>query len=214
MTSTIAVGIVEDEPNAREGVSLLIDGAPGFRVVGRYASMEEAEAGVPVTKPDVLLVDLGLPGRSGIDGISAFRESMPSLQLLVLTVFADPDHVFRALCAGAHGYLLKDTPPDRLLDAIRDVHVGGSPMSPAIARRVLETFRATPPPAVEAPALSGREREVLGFLAEGYSYHAAGEQLGISIDTIRAHVRNIYEKLHVHTRAEAVLKAMRSGLLK
>lgn len=214
MTAPIAVAIVEDEPNAREGVSLLIDRTAGFRVVGRYSTMEEAETGVPVARPDVLLVDLGLPGRSGIEGIAAFRESMPALQLLVLTVFADPDHVFRALCAGAHGYLLKDTPPARLIDAIRDVHVGGSPMSPAIARRVLETFRGAALPAVEASTLSAREREVLTYLAEGYSYYASGEQLGISIDTVRAHVRSIYEKLHVHTRSEAVLKAMRSGLIR
>ena len=214
MNVSITVAIVEDEPNAREGVAVLIDSTPGFQVVGRYGSIEDAEVEVLRVRPHVMLVDLGLPGRSGIDGIALFRDALPELQMLVLTVFADHGHVFDALCAGAHGYLLKDTPPERLLEAIRDVHVGGSPMSPAIARRVLDTFRASAPPAPPQPVLSVRERQVLGYLAEGYSYHAAGEQLGISIDTIRAHVRNIYEKLHVHSRAEAVLKAMRSGLIR
>jgi DNA-binding NarL/FixJ family response regulator len=163
----------------------------------------------------VLLLDIGLPGASGIEGARRFRAAVPDLQILVLTVFADSEHVFRALCAGANGYLLKDTPPQKLLEAIRDVHDGGAPMSPSIARRVLQTFRSLPVLAAsEDAALSVREREVLKWLAEGYSYQAAAGQLGISVDTVRAHVRKIYDKLHVHTRSEAVLKAMRRGLLR
>jgi DNA-binding NarL/FixJ family response regulator len=213
--SPITVAIVEDQPTARDGLAMLVDGTPGFTVIGRFSSVEDAGPEVRRLEPDVLLLDIGLPGVSGIEGARRFRADMPDVQILMLTVFADSAHVFEALCAGANGYLLKDTPPDKLLEAIRDVHEGGAPMSPSIARSVLQTFRLSPGPAASEEAkLSAREREVLGWLAEGYSYHAAAGQLGISIDTVRAHVRKIYEKLHVHTRSEAVLKAMRRGLLR
>jgi DNA-binding NarL/FixJ family response regulator len=194
---------------------ILVGNTPGFAVVGRYGSIEEAEGEVQRLRPDVLLLDLGLPGLSGIDGARRFHDAVPEMEILVLTVFTDSDHVYQALCAGASGYLLKDTPSAKLLEAIRDVHGGGAPMSPAIARRVLETYRSLRVSSEPADgSLSLREREVLKWLAEGYSYYAAAGQLGISVDTVRAHIRKIYEKLHVHTRSEAVLKAMRRGLLR
>ena len=210
----ISVAIIEDQPTAREGLVILVGGTPGFSVVGSYGSIEDAESDIHRLRPDVLLLDLGLPGLSGIEGAKRFHDAVPEMQILVLTVFADTDHVYQALCSGASGYLLKDTPSAKLLDAIRDVHEGGAPMSPSIARRVLETFRSRGAPSEPSDrTLSAREREVLKWLAEGYSYHAAAGQLGISVDTVRAHVRKIYEKLHVHTQSEAVLKAMRRGLL-
>jgi DNA-binding NarL/FixJ family response regulator len=213
--SDITVAIIEDQPTAREGLVILVGNTPGFAVVGRYGSIEEAEGEVQRLRPDVLLLDLGLPGLSGIDGARRFHDAVPEMEILVLTVFTDSDHVYQALCAGASGYLLKDTPSAKLLEAIRDVHGGGAPMSPAIARRVLETYRSLRVSSEPADgSLSLREREVLKWLAEGYSYYAAAGQLGISVDTVRAHIRKIYEKLHVHTRSEAVLKAMRRGLLR
>jgi DNA-binding NarL/FixJ family response regulator len=211
----ITVAIIEDQPRAREGLAILVGGTPLFTVVGRYGSIEEADGEIQRLRPDVLLLDLGLPGLSGIDGARRFHDAVPDMEIVVLTVFADSDHVYQALCAGASGYLLKDTPSAKLLDAIREVHEGGAPMSPAIARRVLGTYRslsASPEPADRS--LSPRECEVLNWLAEGYSYYAAAGQLGISVDTVRTHIRKFYEKLHVHTRSEAVLKAMRRGLLR
>jgi DNA-binding NarL/FixJ family response regulator len=213
MTMSLRVAIVEDDLTAREGLAYLVTRAPGFTVVGEYESVEDAMETIAGQSPDVLLLDIGLPGRSGTDALPEIRRMLPDTQILILTVFADDEHVFRALCNGAHGYLLKDTPADGLLQAIRDVAAGGSPISPAIARRILRSFGLTPVSPVDT-GLSPREREVLGLLAEGYSYLATAGRLDLSIDTVRSHVRNIYEKLHVHSRAEAVLKAMRAGWLR
>jgi DNA-binding NarL/FixJ family response regulator len=213
MTTPLRVAIIEDDLTAREGLAYLVKGVPGFTVVGEYESVEDAMETIAGESPDVLLLDIGLPGRSGTDALPGIRRILPNTQCLILTVFADDEHVYRALCNGAHGYLLKDTPADGLLQAIRDVAAGGSPISPAIARRILRSFGLTPVSPVDT-GLSPREREVLGLLAEGYSYLATAGRLDLSIDTVRSHVRNIYEKLHVHSRAEAVLKAMRAGWLR
>jgi len=217
MTEPIRVAIVEDRKQTREGLAALIDGTPGYRTVGSYGSMEEAlprvKAVPPQGMPEVMLMDVGLPGMSGIEGVRVLKESLPDLQILILTVYGDDDHVFEAICAGAHGYLVKDTPPDRLLEAIRELRTGGAPMSPEVARKVVTMFQKIAPPRSDDHRLSARELEVLKLLAEGHSYKTAAARLAVSLDTVRFHVRNIYEKLHVHSKSEAVVKALKSGML-
>jgi DNA-binding NarL/FixJ family response regulator len=213
MSDTICIGIVEDEKLTRAGLAALVHGAPGFAVTGAWRSVEEALPALGAKPPDVLLLDIQLPGASGIDGVRLFKAAHPQLQILMLTVYADNEHVFAAICAGACGYLLKDTPPERLLEALREVHGGGAPMSPEIARQVVELLQRTLPPRSGEPGLSARETEVLRLLADGHSYKTAAHALGLSADTIRFHVRHIYEKLHVHSKSEAVLKAFRGGWL-
>lgn len=213
MTEPVRVAIVEDQRQTREGLAALIDGTPGHRTVGRFGSMEEALARLAGRPPDVLLLDLGLPGMSGIEGVRRLTERFPGLLILILTVYGDDDHVFEAICAGAHGYLVKDTPPERLLAAIDELRAGGAPMSPEVARKVVTMFQRIAPPRGEDNRLSARELEVLKLLAEGHSYKTAAARLALSLDTVRFHVRNIYEKLHVHSKSEAVVKALKSGLL-
>jgi DNA-binding NarL/FixJ family response regulator len=162
----------------------------------------------------VVLTDLGLPGMRGTEVVARLRELMPGTPVLVLTVFGADQYVFDALCAGACGYLLKDVEPARLLAAIREVHTGGAPMSPEIARRVVGMFQRLAGPKTEESVLSARELEVLQLLAEGDSYKTCADRLKVSIDTIRFHVRHIYERLHVHTRSEAVSKGLRSGWIR
>jgi DNA-binding NarL/FixJ family response regulator len=209
----ISVVIVEDERRLRDGLSLLIDTTPGCRTVGSYATIEDALERPPVTTPDVALLDIHLPGMSGIEGLPLLRERHPGLQVLMLTVQENDESVFQAICAGASGYLLKDTPPARLLEAVRELHGGGAPMSPNIARRVLETFKRPVPLAQLDHGLSPRELEVLRLLADGHSYKTAAAAIDLSIDTVRTHVRRIYEKLHVHSKSEAVTKAIRHRIV-
>jgi DNA-binding NarL/FixJ family response regulator len=213
MAEEIRVAIVEDQAQTREGLAILIHGTSGFRMAGQYASVEEALPELLARPPDVALFDIGLPGMSGIEGVRRIRARHPALPIVMLTVYADNEHVFEAVCAGACGYLLKDTPPTRLLEALREIHAGGAPMSPEIARKVVTMFSKVAPAKTEDQGLSAREKEVLKLLAEGHSYKTAGAQLSVSIDTIRFHVRHIYEKLHVHSKSEAVLLALRSGLV-
>jgi len=209
----ITVAIIEDREQTREGLAILIDGTNGYRTVGTFASMEEALAKIVALAPDIALCDIELPGMSGIEGVRRMRALLPDLQILMLTVFADNDHVFEAICAGASGYLLKDTPPARLVEAIRELHEGGAPMSPEIARKVVAMFSKVVPPKREEHRLSARELEILQLLAEGHSYKTAAKALGLSLDTIRFHIRNIYEKLHVHSKSEAVVLALRKGIV-
>ncbi len=211
--SEIRVALVEDHQPTREGLAALIGSGPDYRVTGTFGSMEDALAHLEDDPPDVLLLDLHLPGMSGIDGLRLLRARFPILQVVVLTVFADDTHVFDAICAGACGYLLKETPPDKLLDFIHDAHRGGVPMSREIARKVLLLFQKVAPPKVEEANLSPRELAIVRLLAAGHSYKTAAVELALSIDTVRFHVRNIYVRLHVHSKSEAVLKAQRQGLL-
>jgi DNA-binding NarL/FixJ family response regulator len=208
----IRVALVEDQASTREALTTLIDGTPGYRMVGAYESMEAALVGLPKQVPDVLLSDIGLPGISGVEGVRRLKERLPELQILMLTVYDDRDHVFEAICAGACGYLIKDTPPPRLLAAIRELHGGGAPLSPEIARKVVNVFQKTAPPEPDQ-RLSPRETEVLRLFADGHSYKTAADALSVSTDTVRFHIRKIYDKLHVHSKSEAVLKAFRRGLL-
>jgi DNA-binding NarL/FixJ family response regulator len=212
--SEIRVAIVEDQRRTREGLAALIDGSPGFRTVGRFGSMEEALEGTEREAPNVLLADIGLPGMSGIEGVRRLKARFPTLQILMLTVYSDNDHIFEAICAGACGYLLKDTPPAKLLESIREVFEGGAPMSPEVARKAVMMFQKIAPPRRQEHRLSAREIEVLNLLVEGHSYKTAADAMNVSVDTIRFHIRNIYEKLHVHSKSEAVIAALRQGIIR
>jgi DNA-binding NarL/FixJ family response regulator len=198
----------------REGLVSLIGGSPGMQVVAQYGTGEEALSRIVADRPDVVLSDLGLPGISGIEVVGRLRELLPNLPILVLTIHGEDQHVFDALCAGACGYLLKDTEPARLLSAIRELHAGGAPMSPEVARRGVWMFQKFAPARPEQSRLSEREKEVLQLLAEGHSYKTTAEKLFLSVDAIRFHVRNIYEQLHVHSKTEAVTKALKSGWIR
>jgi len=202
---SIKVAIVEDDRAIREGLAYLIQRSAGFQCVAACADAEEAVVGLLQKQPDVVLMDIQLPGMNGIECIRRLKQQQPSLQIMMLTVLEDHDRIFQSLAAGASGYLLKKTPPDKLLDAIRDVHAGGSPMSNQIARRVVQAFQK--PLRTEAPLsnLSTREHEILDHLAQGLLYKEIAIRLGISIETVRTHIRNIYDKLQVRTRTEAVL---------
>ena len=213
-TQPIRVAIVEDQTRTREGLATLIDGSTGLVIAGSFGSMEDALREIPRAPPDVLLSDIGLPGMSGIEGVRRLRERVPGVQVLMLTVHADDSHVFEAVCAGASGYLLKDTPPERLVEAIRELHGGGAPMSPEIARKVVDTFSRVAPPRKPEHALSPRELELLELFAAGHGYKTAARQLDLSIDTVRFHVRNVYAKLHVHSKSEAVIRALKMGLVR
>jgi DNA-binding NarL/FixJ family response regulator len=202
----INVAIVEDEDEVREGLAVLINGSEGFRCIQTYSSAESALPEILKNKPDVVLMDINLPGMSGIECISKLKASRPDLPIMVLTVYDDDEKIFESLRAGASGYLLKKTPPTKLLEAILELHNGGSPMSSSIARKVVEAFQTMGPSSEETQNLSKREQEILCFLAKGYRYREIADTLFISIETVRTHLRNIYEKLHVRSRSEAVLK--------
>lgn len=197
----------------REGLRVLIDGSPGYCCVGAWGSVEEALAGRPDAPPHVILTDVGLPGMSGIEGIPAMRERYPAATLVVLTVYEDNERVFQALCAGATGYLLKNTPPARLLDCLRDAVTGGAPMSPEIARQVVELFRRFRPPKKSNYELTPHELRLLKLLVEGHSYKSAATALQVSINTIAFHIQSIYGKLQVHSKSEAVARALNEHLL-
>jgi DNA-binding NarL/FixJ family response regulator len=210
--ATLRVGIIEDQPKIREGLRALIDGTDGYRCVGAFGSMEEALAKFEV--PDVLLVDIGLPGMSGIEGTRRLRDLYPGLAVLMLTVYDDDHRIFDALCAGASGYLLKKTPPARLLESLKEVAGGGSPMSPEVARRVVALFREIHPPDRADHQLTPHEIRILTLLVEGHNYKTAAGELHVSINTIRFHMRSIYGKLHVHSKSEAVSKALRNRIVR
>lgn len=216
---TIQAALVEDQTQTRQGLTALIDGTPGYRCAGAWRTCEEMLARLPEVRPDVLLLDIGLPGMSGIDGARRARQILPALPVLILTVHEDNDYIVEALCAGACGYLVKKTPPARLLEAIREAHEGGSPMSSHIARRVVELLRTlrveTSPERAEGDGdlLTLREREILRGLATGKTYQQAAQSLHISTDTVRFHIRKIYKKLQAHSQSEAVAIALRKGLL-
>jgi len=206
----ITVCIVEDEVGFRNGLTRLLARTPDFRCLGSYASAEAALQAIPEVNPNVVLMDLNLPGMNGVECVRKLKPQLTSSQIMMLTVYEDPDQIYNALSAGATGYLLKQTPPAELLDAIRDVHGGGAPMSSQIARKVVQSFQGVPA-AENADGLSAREREVLDYLAQGYLIKEIGEKLGIGFDTVRTYIRRIYEKLHVHSRAQAVAKFLNTS---
>jgi DNA-binding NarL/FixJ family response regulator len=203
---------VEDQREIREGLAALIEGTPGFRCTGRFQTMEDALAGIGEA-PDVVLFDIGLPGMSGIEGMRRLRRRYPGLAALMLTVYEDDDRIFEAMCAGADGYLLKTTPPARLLECIAEVVIGGAPMSPGVARRVIQLFRDIRPPAQADYQLTPHETRLLRLLVEGHNYKTAAIELSVSVNTIGFHMRRIYDKLQVHSKSEAVAKALRQRLV-
>jgi DNA-binding NarL/FixJ family response regulator len=209
MSKTITVAIVDDEADLREHIAGYLAAAGGVTCKSAYASAEEALEHLPHDRPDVVLMDINLGGMDGIECVRRLKTVMPEAQVLMLTVFADTEKIFRALAAGASGYLLKRLSPSKLLEAIREVREGGSPMSASIARKVVQSFQSTPARGDESADLSPREREVLNGLADGLAYKQIADQLNVSIHTVRNYIRRIYEKLHVRTRTEAVAKFLR-----
>jgi DNA-binding NarL/FixJ family response regulator len=210
----IDVMIVEDSREIREGLARLIHRADGFRCLASYRSMEEALAARPRERPDVALLDIGLPGMSGSAGIEPLKRRYPGVLVLMITVHDDDDRIFEAMCAGACGYLLKKTPPDRLVESVREVVAGGAPMSPEVARRVVELFREFRPPERADYHLTPHELRLLGMLVDGYTYRTAAAELGVTVHAVSFHMRHVYEKLSVHSKSEAVAKALRQRLLR
>jgi DNA-binding NarL/FixJ family response regulator len=209
----INVVLVEDEQAVRKGLSVLLNGTPGYRCVQAFGSVEEALRSIEGQGPDVLLLDINLPGISGAEGARLLHERYPSTKILMLTIYDEEEHIFESICNGACGYLLKRTPPADLLEGIRQLHEGGAPMSPEVARKVVELFQKSPPPRTVAHDLTPHEVRLLGMLAEGYSYQAAADHFHVSINTIRDYIRSIYEKLHVHSKTEAVRKAISGRII-
>lgn len=216
VTEPIRVALVEDDSRIRASLIALFELAEGYRCVNAFASSEEALAGAVADIADVVLMDINLPGRSGIECVAELKRRNPALLVIMLTVYEDADKIFAALRAGASGYLLKRTPPAELLEAIRDVTDGGSPMSSLIARKVVASFREAATPRVSPalatplPSLTPREREILDALAKGLLYKEIAERLGIGTTTVRTHLRSIYDKLQVQTRTEAVVRYLGS----
>ena len=209
----IRVAIIEDQREIREGLRELIDGAEDFQCSATFSSVEEVLPRIGSDLPDVVLVDIGLPGKSGIEGIRLLKERHPELVLVVLTVFDDDRRIFEAICAGASGYLLKKTPAPRLIEGIRDAAAGGAPISPEIAARVMDLFRQTRPAALADHDLTPHEIRVLKLLVDGNNYKTAAVELNVSVNTISFHMRRIYDKLHVHTKSEAVARALRDHIV-
>jgi DNA-binding NarL/FixJ family response regulator len=202
----ITVSIVEDDRDTRENLAALLRGATQLRCLSTYATGEKALVGIPQEKPDVALVDINLPGMNGIECVTKLKVLMPSLHVLMLTTYRESELIFESLRAGANGYLLKNMPPDELIQAFDDVLAGGAPMSMQIARKVVQYFQHTPPTVSEVEKLSPREYEVLALLAQGKLYKEIADQLGIGHNTVRTYQRRIYEKLHVQSRTEAAMK--------
>jgi DNA-binding NarL/FixJ family response regulator len=205
--------VVEDQRDLREGLQILINFTPGFKCLGAFRTMEEALARIKYDLPDVVLSDIGLPGMSGIEGIKILKELYPDLIILVLTVYDDNEKIFDALCAGASGYLLKQTDPAELLKSVKEAVAGGAPMSPEVAMRVIKLFRDIRPPERVDYDLTPHEQRLLKLLVQGHNYVTAAEELKTSYNTVKFHVRNIYDKLQVHSKSEAVAIAMRDRLV-
>ena len=208
---SIAVSIVEDDPQVRSSLAKLIDGTPGFRCVSVHGSAEDALVELPKVKPEVVLMDINLPGSNGVECVRRLKPHLAGTQIIMLTVYQKTEHIFNALAAGATGYMLKQTPPAELLLAIKEVHGGGSPMSSHIARKIVQSFQNSAPASPEAESLSPREAEVLDLLAKGFLYKEIADQMKVSYATVHTHIRHIYEKLHVRSRTEAVAMHLRKS---
>jgi DNA-binding NarL/FixJ family response regulator len=207
----ITVSIVEDDRETRENLVELLNGSPGLKCISNFPTGESAIRSIPIEKPDVALVDINLPGMSGIECVGKLKAEFPALQILMLTTYEDSDLIFNSLRAGAKGYLLKNMPPEELVAAVAEVHAGGSPMSIQIARKVVDYFYQVRQTASEVEQLTKREQEILALLAKGSLYKEIGDALSISMSTVRTHVQHIYEKLHVQSRTEAARKFFGKG---
>ena len=212
-TNPIKTAIIEDQNDIREGLASLIGFTDGFKCTGAYQSMEEALDRIKMNIPDVVLSDIGLPGMDGIQGIKILKEKYPQMLILMLTVYDDDDRIFDALCAGANGYLLKRTPPMRLLESLREAVDGGSPMSPEVASKVIRLFREIRPPETVDYDLTPHEIRLLKLLVDGHNYNTAAKELKSSINTVKFYIKRIYEKLQVHSKSEAVAKALKERLI-
>ncbi len=209
MKEIIHVAIVEDDDEIRQTLALIINGTPGYHCKHTFIDCESANKELPNLYVNVVLMDIELPGISGIDGIKQLKPQMPNTDFIMLTIKQDDNSIFDSLCAGASGYLMKDTPPSELLRSITEVYKGGSPMSTNIARKVIQSFQVNTPPS----PLSGRETEILQLLCKGMNYRSIADQLYLSAHTVKSHIKNIYKKLHVNSRAEAVSKAIKDKLI-
>jgi DNA-binding NarL/FixJ family response regulator len=212
--AALKVAIVEDQARIRESLRVLIGCTDGFLCTGAFETMEGALARIGENLPDVVLTDIGLPGMSGIDGVRELKSRYPNLTLIIMTVYDDDKRIFDALCAGACGYLLKKTPPARLLEGLREAASGGSPMSPEVARRVVSLFREMRPPEDSQCQLTPHEVRLLKLLVEGHNYKTAAGELNLSVNTIRFHMKSIYGKLQVHSKSEAVAKGLRQRIVR
>lgn len=210
----IKVAIIEDQREIRECLQIMINGTQGYQCTASYRSVEEALDRIGHSLPDVVLTDIGLPGMSGIEGVRLLKERYPDLLMLMLTVYDDDERIFDALCAGACGYLLKKTPPAWLLEGLKEAVNGGAPMTPEVARRVITLFRDIRPPERADYQLTPHETRLLKLLVEGHNYKSAASELGVSVHAVSFHLRSIYDKLQVHSKSEAVAKALRNRLIK
>lgn len=205
----ISVSIVDDEKKLCHSIASFLNSSPGFRCISMYGSAEAALKHLPSDSPDVVLMDINMAGINGIECVKRLKALIPDAQILMFTIYEDTEQIFKALAAGATGYLLKRREPEELLQALRDVHAGGSPMSNSIARKVVASFQKADQTGEKQNLLTSREQRVLDLLAQGLAYKQIGDEMGISINTIRTHLRHIYEKLHVQSRTEAVAKYLR-----
>lgn len=212
-SETVRVCVIEDERELREGLQILLNMTPQFACEKSFGSMEDALRNFTNAPPDLVLTDIGLPRMSGIEGTQILRERFPKLPIVVLTVHGEDDKIFQALCAGANGYLLKNTTPSRIVEALTEVLEGGAPMSPTVAARVVHLFRTFRPPETADYRLTEQETRIIKMMADGHHYKTAAHELGISTNTVAFHINNIYEKLQVHTKTEAVAKALRQKLI-
>jgi DNA-binding NarL/FixJ family response regulator len=209
----INVAVVEDNVELREGLVRLINGGGGTLCAGAYGRCDDLIAALPAIRPDVVVMDIGLPGMSGIDGIGKIKSIAPATEILMVTVYEDEENIFKAIRAGASGYLLKKTLPGGLLEAIAEIYAGGAPMTASIARKVLAAFKGNAPSSAPDSSLSLREREILSALVNGQSYKMIADSCYISIDTVRSHIKSIYGKLQVHSKSEAVASALKNRLV-
>ena len=213
--NTNLVAVIEDDNATRDGLRVLIEGTAGFKCSGAYRSIEQAIASQgSMHDPDVVLADIQLPGISGVEGVSKLRDKWPKAVVVMLTSFSDDDKIFRSICNGASGYLLKKTPPARLLESIREAREGGAPMTPEVARRVIELFRTTTPATGDNFGLAPQEVRLLALLAQGHTYQAAADSMFVSVNTVRNYIRSVYDKLHVHSKSQAVSKAIKAGIIR
>jgi DNA-binding NarL/FixJ family response regulator len=211
--TTIRIVIYEDNPDLRDGLSVLLRGTAGFELVGAFPNCANVDEEISILLPDIVLMDIDMPIANGIQGLKVIKEKYPFVNVLMLTVFEDNEHIFDAICSGAVGYMLKRTPPAKLLEAIQDANNGGAPMTSSIARKVLQMLPPQKRVLDTAHGLTEREREILNLLVKGNSYKMIADNCFISMDTVRSHIKKIYEKLHVHSQTEAVAKAIQNQIV-
>jgi len=210
----IKVAIFEDNRNLRESLFQLIDGSDGFRCVGAFANCDRLIQNIKESRPDVVLMDIEMPGLSGIEAIKILKENFPEIKVLMETIFEDNNKIFDSICNGAEGYILKNTPPVFILSAIKDIYEGGAPMTPSVASKVLKMFKKNSSPSLkEDTGLTEREKEILVLLVDGMSYKKIAATCFISADTVSGHIKNIYKKLQVHSKSEAVAKAIKGKIV-